>query len=55
MNPVTKQRRSVALTEPQTSFLREEAARLGITVGELLRRIIDEYRNKKRESQNERR
>jgi len=32
-------------TEPQDRFLKLEAERLGITVAELLRRIIDWYRD----------
>jgi hypothetical protein len=34
-------------TKPQMAFLKEEAERLGISVAELVRRIIDEYREKK--------
>jgi hypothetical protein len=37
-------RRSVLLTDPQTAFLNAEAARLGITVADLIRRIIDQHR-----------
>lgn len=37
---------SFRLAESQLKFIRDEAARLGIAVGELLRRIIDEYRTK---------
>jgi hypothetical protein len=37
-------RRSVALTKPQLSFLHKEAKRLGITVSDLIRRIIDQFR-----------
>lgn len=32
------------VTEPQLEFLWHEAGRLDITVGELVRRIIDRYR-----------
>jgi hypothetical protein len=39
-------RQSIKLTEPQTAFLDAEARALGITVAELIRRIIDEYRHK---------
>lgn len=35
---------SVVLTQPQVKYLRDEAKRLGLTVGELLRRIIDAHR-----------
>ena len=42
-----KPRTSVVLTEPQVAFLKAEAARLGITLGELVRRIVDQYREAK--------
>ena len=45
----TKPRTSVVLTEPQVAFLKAEAARLGITLGELVRRIVDQYREAKRD------
>jgi hypothetical protein len=38
------QKRMISLTEPQAAFLKEEAARLGISVADLIRRIIDQYR-----------
>lgn len=38
---------SVVLTLPQRAYLRDEAKRLGITVGELLRRIIDAHREER--------
>lgn len=41
------QRQTVFLTEPQAEFLKREAERLGINVSELLRRIIDDYRENK--------
>jgi hypothetical protein len=34
----------IALTEPQISFLKKEAGQLGISVSDLIRRIIDRYR-----------
>ena len=37
-------RLSIILTDPQLAWLREEAARLGIPVNELLRRIVDAAR-----------
>ena len=37
-------RMTVSLTEPQLAFLKEEAERLGISVGDLIRRIVDQYR-----------
>lgn len=39
-----KPRQSVKLTDPQTAFLNAEATSLGITIAELIRRIIDERR-----------
>jgi hypothetical protein len=35
---------TVSLPPPQMSWLRREAERIGITIGELLRRIIDQVR-----------
>jgi hypothetical protein len=40
----TTVRQTITFTAPQMAFLRAESVRLGITVGELLRRIIDTYR-----------
>ena len=40
-------KKSFTLSRPQHVFLKEEATRLGITVSDLIRRIIDEYREKK--------
>jgi hypothetical protein len=37
-------RRSINLPAPQAAWLRDEAARLGINVSELVRRIIDQFR-----------
>jgi hypothetical protein len=39
--------RTVHFTQPQSSYLREESDRLGITVSELIRRIIDQFRGNK--------
>lgn len=39
--------RSFTLTRSQIDFLKKEAARRELTVSDLLRRIIDEYRDKK--------
>jgi hypothetical protein len=44
------QKRMVSLTGPQVAFLKAEAARLGISVADLIRRIIDQYRGEKRQS-----
>lgn len=40
-------RQSVTITKPQAEFLEAEAAKLGITVSDLIRRIIDQYRESK--------
>lgn len=40
----TSVRQSVTLTEPQFAFLKAEAVRLGITVSDLIRRIVDQHR-----------
>jgi hypothetical protein len=37
-------RQMIQFAEPQMAFLKEESKRLGITVAELVRRIIDDYR-----------
>jgi hypothetical protein len=37
----------ISLTEPQDAFLKREAERLGISVADLIRRIIDLYREGK--------
>lgn len=37
----------VTLTKPQSAFLKQEAEKLGVTVSELIRRIIDQYREGK--------
>ena len=37
-------RLNLSIPEPQRTFLDAEAERLGISVGELVRRIVDEYR-----------
>ena len=35
----------IALTIPQASYLKGEAERLGISVSDLIRRIIDQHRS----------
>jgi hypothetical protein len=40
-------RTSVTLTKPQLDFLKKEAERLGITTSDLIRRIIDRYREER--------
>jgi hypothetical protein len=39
------QQRSVVFTKPQLAFLKEEAKRLGVSIAEVIRRIVDEYRS----------
>lgn len=39
-------RRNVYLSEPQDAYLAAEAERLGISITELLRRIVDQHREK---------
>jgi hypothetical protein len=38
---------SVSFSNPQLAYLRVEAKRLGISVGDLIRRIIDQHRTTK--------
>jgi hypothetical protein len=38
---------SVPLTSPQDAYLRAEAERLGVSIAEVIRRIIDSYRESK--------
>lgn len=40
----TMPRISVSFSEPQATWLAEESKRLGVSIGELLRRIVDEHR-----------
>lgn len=37
-------RRTVAFTEPQMEYLEIESKRLGISVADVVRRIVDSYR-----------
>ncbi len=43
----TTARQSVTLTKPQQEALKAEAALLGITVSDLIRRVVDEWRSQK--------
>jgi len=36
----------ISFTEPQHDYLEEEAQRLGIPISELVRRIVDKYRER---------
>lgn len=38
-------RQSITVSDKQDAFLQREAARLGITVSDLIRRIVDWYRD----------
>jgi hypothetical protein len=40
-------KRMISLTGPQESFLKREAEKLGISLSDLIRRIIDQYREGK--------
>jgi hypothetical protein len=39
-------RQMVQFTEPQMAYLRRRAAKLGVTIAELVRRIIDDHRER---------
>jgi Ribbon-helix-helix protein, copG family len=41
------ERISISVAPPQMSWLKHEAKRLGVTIGELLRRLIDQVRDGK--------
>ncbi len=43
---MTTVRRNVYLSKPQDEYLAGEAERLGISLTELLRRIVDQHREK---------
>lgn len=40
-------KQTITFTLPQIKFLQAEAARLGISVADMVRRIIDQHREKK--------
>jgi hypothetical protein len=42
--PMAMKTRSINFSEPASEFLKAEADKLGISVSELIRRIIDAYR-----------
>ncbi len=44
--PVGMQKQMISFTDPQMAFLKAEAQRLGIPVAELVRRIVDQYRER---------
>ena len=37
---------TVRFTEPQLAWLRVEAAKFGVSIGDMVRRIIDEHRER---------
>jgi hypothetical protein len=41
-------KRMISFTDPQVEFLKQEAERLGISVADLVRRIVDQYREGKK-------
>jgi hypothetical protein len=41
---MTLQQISIAFTAPQLKWLHAEARRLGLSIAELLRRLVDEHR-----------
>lgn len=43
----TTLRQSVTLTKPQAEYLKAEADRLGLTISDMIRRIIDAYREQR--------
>ncbi len=43
----TMHRQMISLTKPQADYLKTEAAKLGISVSDLIRRIIDAHRERK--------
>lgn len=44
MGTLHKHKQSISFTKPQIEYLRAAAERLGITVGDMVRRIIDQHR-----------
>jgi hypothetical protein len=40
-------KRMISFTHPQEAFLKQEAQRLGVSVSDLVRRIVDQYREGK--------
>jgi hypothetical protein len=43
----TMHKQTVSFTRPQIEYLRKEAERLGISVADTIRRIIDQHREEK--------
>lgn len=42
----TMHKQTITFTQPQIEYLKAEAARLGISVADMVRRIIDQHREK---------
>ena len=40
-------KRMISFTDPQEAFLKRESERLGISVSDLVRRIVDQHRESK--------
>jgi hypothetical protein len=40
-------KQTISFTQPQIEYIRQEAERLGISVADVIRRIIDQHREKK--------
>jgi len=47
MIPMAMKKRMISFTDPQEAFLKREAKKLGISVSDLVRRIVDQYREGK--------
>lgn len=47
MIPMAMQKQMVSFTQPQIAFLKTEAERLGISIADLVRRIVDAYREER--------
>jgi hypothetical protein len=47
------QNKMISFTDPQSDFMKEEARILGLNFSDLIRRIVDEYRIRIRESKEE--
>ncbi|HKO13236.1 MAG TPA: hypothetical protein VJV22_14770 [Acidobacteriaceae bacterium] len=47
---MAKTKQSIALTDKQRNFLAAEADRMGVTIAEMIRWIIDHYRSQKEQS-----
>lgn len=52
-HPMKKQ--SITFTDPQISWLEKEARKLGISVSDAVRRVIDQVRQSRKEHADERR